>query len=91
MGVVVQAAQDDVGEGRGETFRQRRRDGWTHTSFDLVPNEIRRYTIERHHARHKLPHEHAKRVHVAEGGPIPAREQLGRTPCSRCRHLAAAG
>jgi hypothetical protein len=51
MRVVVQAGHDDFDEGGGEAFRQRRRDGRTNAGFDLVSNEVRRYTIERYMAR----------------------------------------
>ena len=90
MGVVVQAGHDDVDEGGGETFRQRRRDGRPNTGFDLVSDEVGRNAVEGYHARHELPHEHAKRVHVAGGGLRAASEQLGRRPRSRRRHPAAA-
>ena len=80
MGVVVQAGHDDVDEGGGEAFRQRRRDGRTNTTSNLVSDEVGRYTVEGHEAHHELPHEHAKSVHVAKETLGPARKQLGRRP-----------
>ena len=90
MGVVVQAGHDDVDEGGGETFRQRRRDGRTNATSDLSIDEVGRNAVEGYHARHELPHEHAKSVHVAGGGLRAASEQLGRRPRSCSRHPAAA-
>ena len=60
MGVVLQAAHDDVDERGGETFRQRRRNGGTNTRFNLKCYEVGRCAVERQQARHELPHEHAK-------------------------------
>jgi hypothetical protein len=91
MGVVVQAGHDDVDEGGGEAFRQRRRDGRSNTRFYLESYEVGRYAVEGHETGHELPHEHAKSVHVARGGLSPASEQLGRRPCKSGRHPAAAG
>ena len=51
----------------GETFRHRRRNGGTNTRFNLKCYEVGRCAVERQQARHELPHEHAKSVHVAQG------------------------
>ena len=91
MGVVVQACRDDVDEGGGEAFGQRRRDGRPNTRFHLDSNKVGRYAVEGQEAGHELPHKHAKSVHVAEGCLGPASEQLGRRPCKSGRHPAAAG
>ena len=91
MGVVVQAGHDDVDEGGGEAFGQRRRDGRSNTRFYLESYEVGRYAVEGHETGHELPHKHAKSVHVAESGLGPASEQLGRRPCKSGRHPAAAG
>ena len=77
MGVVLQAAHDDVHERGGETFGQRRRNGGTNTRFNLQSYEVGRYAVEGHEARHELPHKHAKSVHVAQGCLSPTSEQLG--------------
>ena len=83
MGVVVQAGHDDVDEGGGETFRQRRRDGRTNTTSDLRIDEVRRYIMSSHMNTPKA----CMSLEVVLDLRA-ANEQLGRTPRSCRRHPA---